>query len=410
MRKLRRIAERVVEVMLTLSGGITTLAILLIIIFLFKEGLGLFNNPAVEKGYALCVHPTNTVEKLNPQQIKRIFDSEITNWKEVGGRDEEIMIFRFEEIFNSYSDEELGEDYALLPQKLGEVINENPTIIAFLPEKYLPKENSPFSTLHSPLIKVLLSETIQVADFFGGQEWQPTATPAPQYGALPLVLGTLWVSLFAILIALPLGLGVAVYLSELADEHTRKILKPTIELLAGIPSVVYGFFGLVVLVPFIQKTLQLPVGETAFAGSVILAIMALPTIITVAEDAMRNTPRTMREASLALGATPWQTIYRVVLPCSSSGIVAAVVLGIGRAIGETMAVLMVTGNAAVMPHTLFESVRTIPATIAAELGETPSGGTHYQALFLLGIILFAMTMIISLSAEFISKRQQGKGM
>ncbi|GHT22394.1 phosphate transport system permease protein [Bacteroidia bacterium] len=398
MKRLRRIFERIVEAMLTLSGSITTLAILLIIIFLFKEGLGLFNNPAVEKGYALCVHPTNPVEKLNPQQIKHIFDSEITNWKEVDGRDEEIMIFRLDEIFSIYSDEELGDDYALLPQKLGEIIAQNPNIIAFLPEKYLPDDRSS--------MKVLPSGTIHIADFFGGQEWQPTATPAPQYGALPLVLGTLWVSLFAILIALPLGLGVAVYLSELAGDRTRKILKPTIELLAGIPSVVYGFFGLVVVVPFIQKTLQLPVGETAFAGSLILAVMALPTIITVAEDAMRNTPRTMREASLALGATPWQTIYKVILPYSSSGIVAAVVLGIGRAIGETMAVLMVTGNAAVIPHSLFESVRTIPATIAAELGETPTGGTHYQALFLLGIILFIMTMLISLSAEFISKRQQ----
>ncbi|GHT01380.1 phosphate transport system permease protein [Bacteroidia bacterium] len=398
MKRLRRIFERIVEAMLTLSGSITTLAILLIIIFLFKEGLGLFSNPAVEKGYALCVHPTNPVEKLNPQQIKHIFDSEITNWKEVDGRDEEIMIFRLDEIFSIYSDEELGDDYALLPQKLGEIIAQNPNIIAFLPEKYLPDDRSS--------MKVLPSGTIHIADFFGGQEWQPTATPAPQYGALPLVLGTLWVSLFAILIALPLGLGVAVYLSELAGDRTRKILKPTIELLAGIPSVVYGFFGLVVVVPFIQKTLQLPVGETAFAGSLILAVMALPTIITVAEDAMRNTPRTMREASLALGATPWQTIYKVILPYSSSGIVAAVVLGIGRAIGETMAVLMVTGNAAVIPHSLFESVRTIPATIAAELGETPTGGTHYQALFLLGIILFIMTMLISLSAEFISKRQQ----
>ncbi|MDR3047944.1 MAG: phosphate ABC transporter permease subunit PstC [Bacteroidales bacterium] len=398
---MRRIFERIVEVMLALSGSITTLAIFLIIIFLFKEGLGLFNNSAVEKGYVLCVHPTNPVEQLNPQQIKHLFDSEITNWKEVGGRDEEIMIFRFDEIFSIYSDEELGEDYALLPQKLGEVIAQNSNIIAFLPEKYLPEDRSS--------MKVLLSGTIDVAAFFGGQEWQPTATPAPQYGVLPLVLGTLWVSLFAILIALPLGLGVAIYLSELAEDRTRKILKPTIELLAGIPSVVYGFFGLVVVVPLIQKTLHLPVGETAFAGSLILAVMALPTIITVAEDSMRNTPRAMREASLALGATSWQTIYKVILPYSSSGIIAAVVLGIGRAIGETMAVLMVTGNAAVMPHSLFESVRTIPATIAAELGETPAGGTHYQALFLLGIILFSMTLIISLSAEFISKRQQRKG-
>ncbi len=190
----------------------------------------------------------------------------------------------------------------------------------------------------------------------------------------------------------------------------RKILKPTIELLAGIPSVVYGFFGLVVLVPLIQKTFGLAVGETALAGSLILAIMALPTIITVAEDAMRGTPRAMREASLALGATHWQTIYRVVIPYAGSGISAAVVLGIGRAIGETMAVLMVTGNAAVMPRSLFEPVRTIPATIAAELGEAPAGGAHYQSLFMLGCILFIITMIISITAEMISKRQTNKGL
>ena len=169
---------------------------------------------------------------------------------------------------------------------------------------------------------------------------------------------------------------------------------------------VYGFFGLVVLVPLIQKTFGLPVGETALAGSLILAVMALPTIITVAEDAMRGTPRAMREASLALGATHWQTIYRVVIPYAGSGISAAVVLGIG----ETMAVLMVTGNAAVMPRSLFEPVRTIPATIAAELGEAPAGGAHYQSLFMLGCILFIITMVISVTAEMISKRQSNKGL
>jgi len=238
----------------------------------------------------------------------------------------------------------------------------------------------------------------------------PHRNSRPQFGVLPLILGTLWVSIVAILIALPLGLGVAVYMSELAGERMRKTLKPAIELLAGIPSVVYGFFGLVVLVPLVQKVFHLPVGETGFTGSVILAIMALPTIISVAEDAMRNTPRAMREASLALGATQWQTIYKVIIPYAASGISAAVVLGIGRAIGETMAVLMVTGNAAVMPTTLFEPIRTIPATIAAELGEAPAGGAHYQSLFLLGCILFMITLIISISAEAISKRQPNKGL
>jgi phosphate transport system permease protein len=399
---LRQIWEHTLQGLFTLSGGITSLAILLIVIFLFKEGLGLFQNPAIEKGYALCIHASNPVEKLQPKEIKDIFDSEIVQWQTLGGNEEEISLFRFDEIFSLYSDEELGEDYALLSQKLGEVIAQNPAIIAFLPEKYLPSGN--------PDVKILPVDKISLADFFAGEEWMPVSTPAPQFGELPLLLGTLWVSIFAILIALPLGLGVAIYLSELADERTRKLLKPAIELLAGIPSVVYGFFGLVVLVPLIQKALDLPVGETALAGSLVLAIMALPTIITVAEDAMRNTPKAMREASLALGATPWQTIYRVIIPYAASGIMAAVVLGIGRAIGETMAVLMVTGNAAIMPHSLFESVRTIPATIAAELGEAPAGGMHYQSLFLLGCILFILTMIISLSAELISKQQSNKGL
>jgi phosphate transport system permease protein len=401
MKLLRKITEKMIEGLLTLSGGVTSLVILLTVIFLFKEGLGLFRSPVTDKGYSLCVHAANPVSSLNPVQIKDIFDRKITSWKEAGGEDAEIRPFLFDEIFELYADEALGNDYELLPQKLGDVIKENATIIAFLPDQYLPVNN--------PDVAVIKSGNISAAGFLGGKEWMPAAVPAPQFGVLPLITGTLWVSIFAILIALPLGLGVAVYLSELAGERIRKILKPMIELLAGIPSVVYGFFGLVVLVPLIQQTLGLPVGETALAGSLILAVMALPTIITIAEDAMRNTPKTMREASLGLGATHWQTICRVIIPYASSGILAAVVLGIGRAIGETMAVLMVTGNAAVMPRTLLEPVRTIPATIAAELGEAPSGGTHYRALFLLGSVLFILTLFISISAEMISKQQKNKG-
>ena len=402
MKTLKRIFEKIIESILTLSGAVTTITILLIVIFLFREGLGLFNSPAVEKGYSLCVNSANQIPYLNPYQIKEIFDYEIENWDELGGSDETITVFRFEEIFYEYSDEELGENYSLLPERLGEKIASTPGIIAFIPNQYLPQGMTG--------VKVLRGDKITPADFFGGKEWIPTATPAPQFGVLPLILGTLWVSIVAILIALPLGLGVAIYLSELAGEKMRKILKPTIELLAGIPSVVYGFFGLVVLVPLVQKIFNLPVGETGFTGSVILAIMALPTIITVAEDAMRGTPRAMREASLALGATDWQTIYKVIIPYAASGISAAVVLGIGRAIGETMAVLMVTGNAAVMPTTLFEPLRTIPATIAAELGEAPAGGAHYQALFMIGCILFIITLLISILAEVISKRQSNKGL
>lgn len=204
--------------------------------------------------------------------------------------------------------------------------------------------------------------------------------------------------------ALPFGLSVSIYMSEVANPKVRNWLKPIIELLSGIPSVVYGFFGLIVIVPLIQKFFDLPVGESGLAGSIILAIMALPTIITVTEDAMRNCPRSMREASLALGASQWQTIYKVVIPYSISGITSGVVLGIGRAIGETMAVLMVTGNAAVIPTTILEPLRTIPATIAAELGEAPAGGPHYEVLFLLGVVLFFITLIINFSVEYISSK------
>jgi len=195
-------------------------------------------------------------------------------------------------------------------------------------------------------------------------------------------------------------------MAEIANERTRLFLKPVIELLAGIPSVVYGFFGLVVLVPLIQQTFNLPVGETALAGSLILGIMALPTIITISEDAIRTTPIVLKEASLGLGATHWQTLVRVTLPYARSGIMAAFILGIGRAVGETMAVLMVTGNAAVMPHSLLAPVRTIPATIAAELGEAPMGGTHFKALFALGIILFIITFVFNSLVEVVKSKKE----
>lgn len=397
---MKKFIDKLIEGLLKLSGTVTGITVLLIIVFLFKEGSGLFQSSTVEKGYTLLVNSENLIDKLSPEELKHIFDGKIENWKQVGGRDEEIRVFRFDEIFSIYTDDELGEDYALIPEKLGEVINTNPAIIAYVPQKYSPKNVQG--------IKELTQEKIGLSDYFLGEEWLPTATPAPLFGILPLLLGTLLVSFIAILIAIPLGVGVAIYLAEIANERIRKLLKPAIELLAGIPSVVYGFFGLVVLAPIVQKTGNLDLGETAFTGSLILAIMALPTIISIAEDALRTTPKAMRDASLALGANKWQTIYKVVIPFASSGIAAAVVLGVGRAIGETMAVLMVTGNAAVIPHSMFESVRTIPATIAAELGEAPSGGTHYQALFLLGAVLFIITLTISIVAEIISSRKMIK--
>ena len=379
-----------------LSGTVTSLTVLLIVVFLFSEGLGVFNKKPIDDDFNLTIHAENRISKLSPSQVKNIFDQKIKNWKEVGGKDEKIILFKIDDISDFYTDDQLGKDFKNLSWCINDYIVKHKGVIAFFSKKYISKNFKG---------KILDVDKIKVSEFLSGDEWFPTARPVAQMGVKPLILGTLWVSLGAILIALPLGLAAAIYLSEIANSRIRNILKPLIELLAGIPSVVYGFFGLVIIVPLIQQLFNLPVGETALAGSVVLGIMALPTIITISEDAMRNTPRAMKEASLALGASKWQTIYKVVIPHSASGITAGAILGIGRAIGETMAVLMVTGNAAIIPTTLLEPVRTIPATIAAELGEAPNGGVHYQALFALGCILFIITLVINLLVEFVTKRK-----
>ena len=380
-----------------ISALVTSITILLIVFFLFREGFGIFKSPSVEKGYVIAVNSSNPLGTLSSAEVKDIYDHKILNWKDVGGKPVSITLFRVEDITNYYSEEELGANMELLPEKLNEVIAKTPGIIAFFPNTYLPKNFKG---------KVLHLENISILSFLGGKEWFPTSQPSAQFGAWPLILGTLYVSLIAILLALPLGLATAIYLAEIADRKTRNFLKPVIELLAGIPSVVYGFFGLIVIVPLLKNTFNLDSGQSGLAGGILLAIMALPTIITVSEDALRNTPNSMREASLAMGASKWQTIYRIVVPYSSSGISAAAILGIGRAMGETMAVLMVTGNAAVIPHSILQPLRTIPATIAAELGEAPTGGLHYQALFTLGCILFIITVIANLLAGYISKKRR----
>ena len=390
---MKKVFEKIIEGILACSGFVTSLTIVLIVLFLFSEAVGLFNSRVIEEGYVLALNKDNKVNELTPVQIKDLFDEEITNWREVGGENLPIRLFRLEDVTQYYTEEQLGASYENAGACITDLVERTPGIVAFVPQQFIVRPDS---------VHLLQDNTISLKDVFAGAEWFPTATPAPQFGFLPLITGTLWVSLFAILIALPFGLAVAVYMSEVANRKIRNMMKPVIELLSGIPSVVYGFFGLIVIVPFLQKVFDLPVGESGLAGSIVLAIMALPTIITVTEDAMRNCPRAMREASLALGASQWQTIYKVVIPYSISGITSGVVLGIGRAVGETMAVLMVTGNAAVIPHTILEPLRTIPATIAAELGEAPAGGAHYEALFLLGVVLFFISLLINFTVEAVS--------
>ncbi|TAM42737.1 phosphate ABC transporter permease subunit PstC [bacterium] len=242
-------------------------------------------------------------------------------------------------------------------------------------------------------------------NFIFGKSWYPISEP-PQLGILPLIFGSLLVTLGAAIISIPIGVACAVYIAEIAPLKIKEILKAGIELLAAIPSVVLGFIGMVTLVPWVKTTFHLPTGLTALSGSIILAFMAMPTIVSIAEDALYSVPKSYKEGAFALGATHWQTIYRVLLPAASSGIVAAVMLGIGRVIGETMAVMMITGNAAVIPHSILVPVRTLTATIAAEMGEAVVGSEHYFALFAIGIVLFIMSFIINVTADlFLHKRR-----
>ena len=241
-------------------------------------------------------------------------------------------------------------------------------------------------------------KTISPFKFLFGRNWYPISEP-PQLGILPLILGSLLVTFGAAIISVPIGVACAVYIAEIAPAKIKEILKAGIELLAAIPSVVLGFIGMVTLVPWVKNTFNLPTGLTALSGSIMLAFMAMPTIVSIADDALYSVPKSYKEGALALGATHWQTIYRVMLPAASSGILAAVMLGIGRVIGETMAVMMITGNAAILPHSFLQPVRTLTATIAAEMGEAVVGSEHYFALFAIGIVLFIISFIINVTAD-----------
>lgn len=242
-------------------------------------------------------------------------------------------------------------------------------------------------------------------DFIAGRFWYPISEPA-RFGILPLILGSLLVTAGAVVISVPLSIAAAFYIAEVAPVKLKDILKAGIEMLAAIPSVVLGFIGMVTLVPWVKKAFHLPTGLTALSGSIMLGLMAMPTIISISEDAINAVPKAYKEGALALGATRWQAMYRVVIYAAMPGIIAASMLGIGRVIGETMAVMMITGNAAVLPHTFLQPVRTLTATIAAEMGETVHGSAHYFSLFAIGIILFIMTFIINIIADIFLHRNK----
>jgi phosphate transport system permease protein len=249
---------------------------------------------------------------------------------------------------------------------------------------------------------------ISVTDFLFGEYWYPTSDP-PDFGIYPLILGSFAVTALASLVAIPLGVMTAVYLAEIASAQIREIIKPIVELLAALPSVVIGFFGMVIVAPFLQNTFDLATGLNIFNAGIMLAFMSIPTICSISEDAIFSVPNNLREASLALGATQWETILRVVIPASISGISTAVILGMSRAIGETMVVLMVAGGAGMIPTSIFDPVRPLPASIAAEMAEAPFRGDHYYALFATGIVLFIFTFLFNIVADYISHKYRQVG-
>jgi phosphate transport system permease protein len=244
---------------------------------------------------------------------------------------------------------------------------------------------------------------LDLGEFFTSENWRPTSNVKPQYGILALLVGTLSVTGLAMLLAVPLGLGAAVYISEFCGGKLKETLKVVIELLAAIPSVVWGFIGYMVMGPIIIHLTGTPVGVNLLNGGIILALMSVPIIVSVGEDALKAVPDSYREAAVSLGASRWEIVHRVLFPAARNGLLAAVLLGVGRAIGETIAVLMATGNAIQIPHSLLDPIRTLTATIASELGETVQGDPHYRVLFVIGLVLFAVTFAVNLAADLVVK-------
>ncbi len=249
---------------------------------------------------------------------------------------------------------------------------------------------------------------VSVSDFIFGKYWYPTSDPA-DFGIFPLILASLAVTALSSAIAIPLGVMTAVYLAELASRRVAEIVKPLVELLAALPSVVIGFFGMVIVAPFLQEVFNLPTGLNMFNAALMLAFMSIPTITSISEDAIYSVPTALKEGSMALGATHWETLLRVILPASISGIATGVILGMSRAIGETMVVLMVAGGATMIPGSIFDPVRPMPASIAAEMAEAPFRGDHYYALFATGIVLFLFTLLFNIIADQIAHRYRQVG-
>jgi phosphate transport system permease protein len=285
--------------------------------------------------------------------------------------------------------------YDILIEKFFLIVGLSSLFILFTIMVFLIKEGIP------------LFKEVGISDFIFGKEWYPTSDNQ-RFGIFPLIISSLYITAIASLIAIPLSLSVAIYISELAGSTVKEIVKPLIEIIASIPSVIIGFFGMVVVAPFLMEHFDVDTGLNLFNAALMLSFMVIPTIASISEDAISSVPMSLKEASYALGANRWETIIHIVIPASLSGIYTAIILGISRIIGETMVVLMVAGGAPIIPTSLFDPVRPLTSNIAAEMAEAAVGGLHYRALFAIGIMLFILTFIFNLIADYLSNKYKFK--
>ncbi|MCX8112671.1 MAG: phosphate ABC transporter permease subunit PstC [Bacteroidia bacterium] len=367
------------------ASALTTFLVLFgLTVFLFREGLpALFRSPYAELRFA--VHPDNPITHLKASQVRALVRQE-KGWKDYQGPEAPVIAVHLANL-----DRYAG--ISATPERVRAVIDslaEMKGILLALPPSLLP-----------PSVKSLSVEWEGWREIFFSTHWSPTYEPIPSVGFLPLLVGSLWVSLIGLLVVIPLGIAMAIYVVEFLPRTLYYPVKILWELLAGLPSVVVGFWGLVVVVPWVQKVFRLSAGETALTAGLLLGWMTLPLMASLVEEALRAIPRLLEESSYGLGATQWQTILRLKLPYILPSIATAVLLSAGRIIGETMVVLMVSGNSPMLPLTPLQAVRTLPATLAAELGEAPVGSYHYHVLFLLGTILFLLTLALNVAAYFI---------
>lgn len=387
--------EKLIEALIRLSGWSAIFFVFCIFLFIFKEGGPFLWNQlsysTEEREHAVGDQPGQTLPAIVFKQLPyEVPDDHFVESLMEAGAEGRISGYRDMQIESSNVGESSGEGRVLY--------------VLYLEPSADPQKA--FDDVQS--IYPLRGDNSHVKEFFTRKEWKPTSPTRKVFGIVTLLVGTLSVTALAIAIAVPFSLGAAIFISEFCSGRTKETLKVLIELLAAIPSVVWGFIGYTILNVVIMQVTGLSSGLNLLNGGLVLALMSAPIIVSLAEDALKAVPDTYREAAVALGASRWQTVYKVLLPAAKNGLLAAVLLGVGRAIGETMAVLMVTGHETNIPDSFFDSVRTMTATIAAEMGETSQGDGHYRALFLIGIVLMLITLVVNFTADLIVKGIRGR--